>query len=95
MPPAVHNLLSSAIPLPVVVVLVLHASALTWFVASSFQRLDARVSALELADKPMMNHEARIIVLEQRDARVFDELTEIKMMLRERKSSLDLPNAKP
>ena len=93
MPPAIQNLLSSALPLPVVIVLLVNAVALTWFASGQLQDLKrqnmeiaSRVIALERADIPVANHEARIIILEQSRVQSAEDIAEIKTMLREMKA---------
>ena len=87
MPPAMQNILAATLPLPVAAIMLLQAVGITWWVSGQFQNIEDRVGALERADLSVVNHEARIIILEQRALRVSEDLAEIKLMLRERKAS--------
>lgn len=82
MPPAVHNILSATLPLPVVAILLLQVVAVTWWASGQFLELDARVAALERQERLVADHASRIIVLEQSYIVVREGIAEIKTLLR-------------
>jgi hypothetical protein len=88
MPPSIQNVLGSSIPLPAVILIVAQAIAMTWWASGEFRHIGNRLTALEIVDETRRNHEARLIVIEQSRIRLEEDITEIKLLLRERKSLL-------
>lgn len=87
MPPVVNdsaNWLKQAFPFPVVVTLVLYTMGASSFISTWKADMEARVNALEKVLGALNSHENRIVVLEQKFIGITDDLSEIKMLLRER-----------
>jgi hypothetical protein len=93
--------LKQAFPFPVVVTLVLYTMGASTFVSTWKSDMESRVKLLEKEAAAMVPYENRIVVLEQQFLRIRDDLAEIKVMLRDKKASLDerlaipVPTLKP
>lgn len=98
MPPVVNNTtdwLKQAFPVPVVVTMVIYTMGVSSYVSSWKGDIEARLAVTEKAIQSLANHESRIVILEQAALRIREDLSEIKVLLRERKSSLDAEDIIP
>lgn len=90
MPPVVNDTtlwLKQAFPLPVVATLVIYTFGASTFVTSWKAETEAKLAALEKSALAMSTHESRLVVLEQRFIQISEDITEIKMMLRDKRAS--------
>ncbi len=83
--------LKQAFSLPVVVTLLLYTMGASTFVSAWKSDMEGRVKVLEKSTNTMALYESRIVILEQQAIAIRDSLTEIKIMLRDKKASLDVP----
>lgn len=84
-----RNLLQSALPLPVALMLVIQTGGFVWWYSSqmnsfstSLVETQLRVSNIEDKNRSDADFGSRIIVLEQNSIRIRDDLAEIKALLR-------------
>lgn len=92
MPPIVNETslwVKQAFPFPVVVTLVLYTMGASTFVSTWKSEMEGRIRSLEKTAEAMDPYENRIVVLEQQFLRIRDDLAEIKILLRDKKASLD------
>jgi phosphoglycerate-specific signal transduction histidine kinase len=88
MPPVVTDTtswLKQAFPLPVVVTLIIYTMTASSFVSSWTKDIESRLASIEKSLQSISNHENRIVVLEQQFIRIREDLTEIKILLRDQK----------
>lgn len=93
MPPVVNNTtdwLKQAFPVPVVITMILYTMGVSSYVSSWKSDIEARLTVMEKAMQALSNHESRIVILEQAALRIREDLSEIKLLLREKKSSLEI-----
>lgn len=86
MPPAVTDTtawLKQAFPLPTVLTLLLYTMGTSTFVSTWKADTEARLAALEKVVTALNTHESRIVVLEQQFIRIREDLSEIKVLLRD------------
>lgn len=91
MPPVVNDTttwLKQAFPFPVVVTMILYTMGASSFISSWKTDIEARLTAQEKVLTALATHESRIVVLEQQFIRIREDLSEIKLMLRERTGHL-------
>ena len=92
MPPIINDTnlwLKQAFPLPVVVTLVIYTMGASTYVSTWKSEMESRMKVLEKVAEAVVPHENRLVVLEQQFLRIRDDLAEIKVMLRDKKASLD------
>jgi len=83
--------LKQAFSPPIIVTLLLYTIGVSTFVSAWKSDMEGRVKVLEKNTDTMALYESRIVILEQQAIAIRDSLAEIKIMLRDKKASLDIP----